>query len=282
MVDETNRYATALVQEGLFTPHCRMHDWVPTNPAEIRAFIGLLIVMGIVHKPTLHEYWSTEALIETPLFPKTMSRNRFQMLLRNFHVADNSRAVIDETTGKPKDRLYKVRPILNVFEKRMTALCDPDKELDLDESMMGFRGRVGFRQYIKNKAHKYGIKFYTLCEAKTSMILRVMLYCGKDDEMAGKGHANQVVMYLMADKLNNGHSLIMDNFYNSVALAEHLLLNDTHLTGTMRSNLVCCTDIRAKKFTNKDRGTDHCIIARTTTTAGGDVQVNKFKLRALL
>jgi hypothetical protein len=211
-----------------------------------------------------------------------MSRNRFQMLLRNFHVADNSKAVIDETTGKPRDRLYKVRPILNVFEKRMTALYDPDKELDLDESMMGFRGRVGFRQYIKNKAHKYGIKFYTLCEAKTSMILRVMLYCGKEDDMAGKGHASQVVMYLMADKLNNGHSLIMDNFYNSVALAEHLLLNNTHLTGTMRSNLVCCADIKAKKFTKKDRGTASCIISRTTATIGGHVQVSKCSYRIRL
>lgn len=43
-------------------------------------------------------------------------------------------------------------------------------------------------------------------------------------------------MMLMEDYLNIGHSLYMDNFYNSVSLAENLLAKKTHVTGTLRAN----------------------------------------------
>jgi len=34
---------------------------------------------------------------------------------------------------------------------------EPDEDLAVDE-MVPFRGRLGFRQYIPRKSHKYGIK----------------------------------------------------------------------------------------------------------------------------
>uniref|UniRef100_A0A2H8TRK2 PiggyBac transposable element-derived protein 4 n=2 Tax=Melanaphis sacchari TaxID=742174 RepID=A0A2H8TRK2_9HEMI len=40
----------------------------------------------------------------------------------------------------------------------------------------------------------------------------------------------------MSEKLNNGHSMYMDNFYNSIDLAEQLLQKKTYCTGTLRSN----------------------------------------------
>ena len=38
-----------------------------------------------------------------------------------------------------------------------------EKNLSIDESMMLWRGKLVFSQYITNKHHKYGIKFYKLC-----------------------------------------------------------------------------------------------------------------------
>lgn len=43
-------------------------------------------------------------------------------------------------------------------------------------------------------------------------------------------------MHLMKDKLNVGHSLFMDNFFNSCALTEKLLKENTYYTGTLRKD----------------------------------------------
>ena len=40
----------------------------------------------------------------------------------------------------------------------MSNIYVPEKELSLDESMVLWRGRLVFRQYIKNISHKYCIK----------------------------------------------------------------------------------------------------------------------------
>ncbi|XP_025192086.1 piggyBac transposable element-derived protein 4-like, partial [Melanaphis sacchari] len=56
------------------------------------------------------------------------------------------------------------------------------------------------------------------------------------DDLGGKDHAENVVLHLMSEKLNNGHSIYMDNFYNSIDLAEQLLQKKIYCTGTLRSN----------------------------------------------
>jgi len=40
----------------------------------------------------------------------------------------------------------------------------------------------------------------------------------------------------MSPYLDKGHSLYMDNYYNSVTLSNVLLNKQTHVTGTLRNN----------------------------------------------
>jgi len=47
----------------------------------MKKFIGLLLAMGIVKKPNTEVYWSTDPVLSTPLFNKTMPRDRFELLL---------------------------------------------------------------------------------------------------------------------------------------------------------------------------------------------------------
>ncbi|GBP40875.1 PiggyBac transposable element-derived protein 4 [Eumeta japonica] len=98
----------------------------------------------------------------------------------------------------------------------------PGRQLSLDESMVLWRGRLLFRQYIKNKRHKYGLKLYMLTEPD-GLILKFRVYAGsKDVEVTGKGHAEKIVLHLLEDFLEKGHEVYMDNYYNSVGLAKNL------------------------------------------------------------
>lgn len=158
-----------------------------------------------------------------------MTYDRFRLLLTNIHFADND--------GMEKgDRLGKIRPIIDMMIERIREVYSPPQQLALDESMVLWRGRLVFRQYIKNKRHKYGIKLYLLCDPD-GFVHRILVYTGqKDATSAQPGHTGQVVFQLMRDFLNKGHSLYMDNFYNSVDLAADLLKQDTLVTGTLRQN----------------------------------------------
>lgn len=135
------------------------------------------------------------------------------------------------------DPLYKIRDVIDYFNEKMNTCYYPGNELSLDESMVLWRGRLRFEQYIKKKRHKYGIKLYMLTEPD-GLILKFRVYAeSQDHDVAGKGHAEKVVMQLMEEKLQNGHCLYMDNYYNSFHLAKRLLDTKTYCTGTLRKDL---------------------------------------------
>lgn len=106
----------------------------------------------------------------------------------------------------------------------MVEVYQPSKQLSLDESMVLWRGRLVFRQYIKNKRNKiYGIKLYMLTEPN-GLVLNILIYSGQGtDSTPEQSHTEYVVYKLMENHLDKGHSLFMDNYYNSTSLAHTLL-----------------------------------------------------------
>ena len=63
-----------------------------------------------------------------------------------------------------------------------------------------------------------------------------MIYTGKQDPTAGLGHAQIVALNLSDGLLECHRTVVLDNFFTSVSLAESLSRNDTYLIGTLRSN----------------------------------------------
>ena len=80
--------------------------WVPTSPTDIKKFSSLYLLTGIIQKPSLSQYWSTDPLLQTSVFNHIMSRNRFQMILQFIHFADNS---LYDRKDLNRSRLYKVQ-----------------------------------------------------------------------------------------------------------------------------------------------------------------------------
>ncbi|KAJ8927514.1 hypothetical protein NQ314_020011 [Rhamnusium bicolor] len=112
----------------------------------------------------------------------------------------------------------------------------PDKNLSIDEAMIGCQGRLSFRQYITNKSHKYGIKLYELT-TYDGFILNILVYTGRGTlQDNNTSHAESVVKTLFTDYLEKGHTVYLDNFYTSVPLAEALFKEKTGCVGTLREN----------------------------------------------
>ena len=66
------------------------------------------------------------------------------------------------------------------------------------------------------------------------MVLKFMVYSGTLGDFGGKGHTEKVVMHLLEGKLNCGHHVFMDNYYNSYNLSSQLSKMKTHSTGTLK------------------------------------------------
>ena len=79
IITETNRYAQQYLEiEGQnLRRHSILQHWVPTDNDEMCALLGLLMLMGIVHKPRVAMHWSHDELFSTPIFQNIMTRDRF-------------------------------------------------------------------------------------------------------------------------------------------------------------------------------------------------------------
>lgn len=160
LVTQTNIYADQIIDarrnSGRLKKYSRAKKWRAVTREEMKSFLALMFLMGIIKKPEIAMYWSTDPMLATPFSQSVMTRNRFQAIWSFFHVNDN--ALREENC---QDRLYKVRPLLDELLERFRDLYTPGKELSLDEGMLKWRGRLRFRVYNPMKPTKYGIKSQT-------------------------------------------------------------------------------------------------------------------------
>lgn len=98
--------------------------------------------------------------------------------------------------------------------------------------MVSIRGRLMFRQYVKERRQTIGIKLSKLCLPR-GLTYHVKSSWGKID---GMSLATKVVLYLMSDCPCKRATLFTDNWHISVELADNLLARNTHLVGTLRRN----------------------------------------------
>jgi len=199
---------------------------------EVQNFLGLCLLGGSLKFSVVRDMFSDNPLYYHPIVRNIMSGRRFEKLLRFFSVeyaGDNPLV----------DPMKKIYPVFDMLIQKFQSLYFPDENLSPDESLLLHRGRLSWRQYIKNKKAKYGYKFYELC-THDGYVLNINMYKGKnttstviEPNLEGLSKVDNIVINLMKPYLNKGHSLYMDNFYNSVTLSNLLLEKKTHSTGTL-------------------------------------------------
>ena len=102
----------------------------------------------------------------------------------------------------------------------MNTIYYPERDLCFDESMVLWRGRLLFCQYIKNKRHKYGIKLYELCGSR-GLVLKIRIYSGVSfSDVDNLGQSAAIVSELLEGYLDKGHIVYTNNYYNSVKLVK--------------------------------------------------------------
>lgn len=130
MVHETNRYAEQYLRSHQISRRSKFRQWTPTNDKEMLKFFGVVIEMGLVQMPKLTYYWSSSKLYGSEIIRSVMSRERFELLLKFWHFANN-----DEMHSS-QDSLSKLRPLLHLLKARFSSVYTPGAVITIDETMM--------------------------------------------------------------------------------------------------------------------------------------------------
>ena len=199
---------STLESEGNLGPKSRFRKWKPLTRCDLWGFLAVIINMGIIQLPDIESYWKTSWVCEVKFFRDIMARDRFQEIFWLLHVGP---------AGNTPRKIDKIKPLLDILLPTFQSLYHPSRNLSIDETIVGFRGRFGSMQYMPQKPTKWGIKSFLLADAANGYLLNCLVYTGAQTlEFADSSYQAlpipaQVVMDLMGQRyLNKGYHLFTD------------------------------------------------------------------------
>lgn len=208
----------------------------PTDIIELKALIGLLYIssMSKNNRVNAADLFRTNGT-SMEIFRLTMSLQRFKFLLR--HIRFDNKTTREER--QRHDKLAPIREVFDAFNSNLSKYFSLSEYTTVDEMLVAFRGRCGFRVYMPNKPNRYGIKIYSLVDSKMSYTIKLEIYVGQQPQGPFRVPTDNVSLLSRLCQPISGsrRNVTMDNFFTSMAVAK-ALSTDHKLTilGTIRKN----------------------------------------------
>lgn len=217
---------------------------------DLNTFIGIIILSAINKRKSQRDYWSKDPYLSLEVVSSAMSRDQFEEIKTKLKY---SKAADEDS----KDKAWRVRKLLQMFQKNIQLYGFWKTALSVDEMMAKSYARTSLKQFIRGKPIRFGLKFWGLCNAD-GYLLNLDLYCGKDSSTEGKlakcSLGSRVVIKLLEPffKMTNSKSitqfhLYFDNYFTSFDLILHLEKLGLRCTGTIRENRVKEKNVLDKK-----------------------------------
>lgn len=203
------------------------------NKAEILKFIGMNIMMGISRLPAIRCYWSSNCQLHNSYISSVMPLNRFFAILSHIHLNDN---LSMPQKGEPNyDKLYKLRPLLDMLSENFIKFYKPSEKQAVDESMVKFKGRSTLKQYNPQKPIKRGFKIWVRAD-EHGFVCEFQVYTGKTANLVEKQLGERVVIDLTHQIISKNYQVYFDNYFTSVNLMIELKSKNILACGTVRKN----------------------------------------------
>lgn len=247
LVDETRKYALFL---NLTDPKI--------TGDEIRCFVSILMLSGYNQVPSRKNYWENAPDIKNEFISQSMRRDRFLLIMRFVHCADNTKV-------NKADKVWKLRPLMDKFKARFLENFVPSENMNYDESMVKYYGKHGCKQFIRGKPIRFGYKIWAL-NSSFGYLVNFDVYQGKNprskesyDLIFGKCAAPLIrfMEELPPEKRELPYNLFFDNLFTCPNLLSFLRFRGYSGTGTVRENRIgkICPLTKKKQFCKtKKRG----------------------------
>ena len=122
---------------------------------EMKAFFGMNIVTGYHKLPSIRDYWSSEPDLSVPYIANIMLLKRLKKIRAYLHFNDNNQMVPRD--DPLHDRTFKVRPMVDHFNKCFLNGMSPYTQQSIDEHMVKFKGHNILKQCVNGKTSTVGV-----------------------------------------------------------------------------------------------------------------------------
>lgn len=274
IIRQTNKNATRKIDKHL-TPHSRLNYFKNVDRDEIAKFLAIINYLAGFPNPVEKNFWGENGYLTLKYFADIMTYNRFVLIKRLLHFSDPTdnqtltndekklqkiQPVIDHLQKKFCS-LYLPRPEIAIDE----SLLKWQGRLSFAQKIATKAAKVGIKSYElceSDTGYLWKFFIYTgktdghtndlidrqtdLTEERTDgqidltgepIDALVDLTEGPRDMPPLPTNATcRIVHDLMKPLYNLGHTLVMDNFYNSPLLARYLKSKRTDCFRTLRLN----------------------------------------------
>ena len=126
-------------QVSVIQEHEQVQYWKPVDVPKMKAFVSVILNMGLVKKHRIESYWNvTSYFQDTPMFRKVFTVRTFKLLLRLFHSSDSDLEPKRGTdTYAPT---YKFKQVLELLNRTWSCEYQLHRDISIDESIVGFKG----------------------------------------------------------------------------------------------------------------------------------------------
>ena len=218
---------------------------VLTNLQELKAWFGIVMVMGLDPVKAVRDYWSTSLGLRNILISSTMSYARYIHL--SAHIAccprDENPDHWPDTTSKQRQHIfrykmkhpcYPVQPLWDKVLSRCQGRFQAHREIAIDEAMIAYRGFQSAcrKVFMPCKPIRAGFKVYALCDSRTGYMMNFLVHKARTQPQK----MLDISMAVVQPFLKLYHHVFCDKLYTSVALGRQLLAKKTYLTGAIKQN----------------------------------------------
>ena len=220
--------------------------------------LGILLKMGLVQLPAIHEYWATDWYSAMPFFGKAMGRNRFQEIYQNLLNACNDDLddpLASSNVNERNIKSNKIQPFISKLASNFQKCFIPYCNIVSAESLIGFKGKLSLKSFNLSKPTKWDIAAKTLTDSKTGYLYNINIHYSqtapKPSPISELTKTDQAIVELVTPLFGMGYHTFCNRLYTSPHLAETLLSKQVHLTGMMMNSCYGLSRHKAKKTQNR-------------------------------
>jgi hypothetical protein len=215
-------------------PNHGSRRWNPICAAELKAWVASVIWWCLAVTQSLNLFWVDD--YERSRIKHWFSgQYRWMQIKRFFKI---SRPADDERNKD--DKTHKFKELWDDFMNRCKMSFWPAQQVGIDEAIKRFKGRCSFKQYIKSKPVRWGIKIFCVCCSLTGYLWNACVYVGKNETEVDRKEEVSVTHLLVRTLLSplsgKNHIVHMDNWFTSIPLVNDLANMLIWSCGTVRVN----------------------------------------------
>ena len=152
-VTAINAFDTIKLHRKTFTHHSIWYNWQDVTLTEMKAYLDVILNMASSEKPDVKTYFSRSWIEFCPFYLDIFSRRRFLQIHWMLHLKAPQPSIVAVTRGS------KVRNFITYLQEKCLDLYTPPQNIAVDESAVGYKGRILFKTYNSQKPTKWGVTY---------------------------------------------------------------------------------------------------------------------------